>query len=363
MRPGKPAASTSLRSLGTVLRAAIDAGAAAVHALASERPATQSEPPVPVVSAIVLDAHGRPLARGGIEYAKAPPPRGDEDWLWLDFEAEAWVAGPVLAGLGLPDAALRSISQPKCPPAAIRFADTLMVVYHEFIERPAVTRPLAVYVTDRLVATWHPLPSPAVAVLRGTLGVPDSPTRPDSLAAALGRQAAGRLVEAADRYEEALDDIEDRVFGEPDDSLLEQLTAFKSELRLLARAGRSHERVAERLRDEPRTTRTPQHERDLDAFREQSDRLRGLASMYAETAGDLTDGYLAMSAHRLNRVMQILTVITVIFVPLTFLAGIYGMNFQHMPELGTPYGYFILLGVMFAAGIVQAVFFRRKRWI
>jgi magnesium transporter len=78
---------------------------------------------------------------------------------------------------------------------------------------------------------------------------------------------------------------------------------------------------------------------------------------------DLTDGYLGMSSHQLNRVMQILTIITVIFVPLTFLAGIYGMNFENMPELSTGMGYFIVIAVMVVIAISQLVYFRRKGWL
>jgi magnesium transporter len=70
-----------------------------------------------------------------------------------------------------------------------------------------------------------------------------------------------------------------------------------------------------------------------------------------------------MSSHQLNRVMQILTIITVIFVPLTFLAGIYGMNFENMPELASRSGYFVVIGVMFVVAISQVLYFRRKRWV
>jgi len=52
----------------------------------------------------------------------------------------------------------------------------------------------------------------------------------------------------------------------------------------------------------------------------------------------------------------------VVFIPLTFLAGIYGMNFENMPELRSPYGYFILLGVMLIVTIISIVIFKRKKW-
>lgn len=61
--------------------------------------------------------------------------------------------------------------------------------------------------------------------------------------------------------------------------------------------------------------------------------------------------------------MQILTIITVIFVPLTFLAGIYGMNFENMPELSTRTGYFVVIGIMLVIAVMQLIYFRRKRWM
>jgi magnesium transporter len=64
----------------------------------------------------------------------------------------------------------------------------------------------------------------------------------------------------------------------------------------------------------------------------------------------------------MNEVMKVLTLIATIFIPLTFITGIYGMNFANMPELGWRYGYFVVLTVMGAIGISLVVYFRRKRW-
>lgn len=58
-----------------------------------------------------------------------------------------------------------------------------------------------------------------------------------------------------------------------------------------------------------------------------------------------------------------LTIITVVFVPLSFLAGLYGMNFEYIPELGYKYSYFILLGVMIIIVVIQLMLFRRKKWL
>ena len=84
--------------------------------------------------------------------------------------------------------------------------------------------------------------------------------------------------------------------------------------------------------------------------------------MYYDICGDLVDGYISISSHQLNITMRVLTVITAIFVPLTFVAGIYGMNFDYMPELHYRYGYFFILGMMAGIGGVLIWVFRRKGW-
>lgn len=86
-----------------------------------------------------------------------------------------------------------------------------------------------------------------------------------------------------------------------------------------------------------------------------------------ETSRDMVSGmldiYLSSVSNRMNEVMKVLTIIATIFIPLTFLAGVYGMNFARMPELEWHWGYPLVLLVMLAVGILMAIYFRRKRWI
>lgn len=70
----------------------------------------------------------------------------------------------------------------------------------------------------------------------------------------------------------------------------------------------------------------------------------------------------SIQGHRLNEVMKTLTIFSVIFIPLTFIAGIYGMNFKNMPELDTQNGYFILIGAMLLISIVSVLIIRKKKW-
>jgi len=86
-----------------------------------------------------------------------------------------------------------------------------------------------------------------------------------------------------------------------------------------------------------------------------------------ETVRDMLSGmlelYLSGVSNRMNEVMKVLTIIATIFIPVTFVAGIYGMNFENMPELRSPLGYPITVLVMFGMGISMLVYFRKRGWL
>lgn len=72
--------------------------------------------------------------------------------------------------------------------------------------------------------------------------------------------------------------------------------------------------------------------------------------------------YFSAQSHRMNEIMKTLTIVSVVFIPLTFIVGVYGMNFENIPELKSPNGYFITLGVMFLIVLAMIYYFRRKKW-
>ena len=84
---------------------------------------------------------------------------------------------------------------------------------------------------------------------------------------------------------------------------------------------------------------------------------------YRELLSGVEGLYQAEIGNRLNNVMRLLTIISTIFIPLSFIAGIYGMNFDNMPELHWHYGYFLVLGIMLTASISMLIYFRVQRWL
>ena len=102
--------------------------------------------------------------------------------------------------------------------------------------------------------------------------------------------------------------------------------------------------------------------------------IMDLIENYKEITSSIIDLYLSMVSNRMNEIMKVLTIISVIFIPLTFIAGIYGMNFArvdpvtnkvmaaNMPELYSPHGYVYVLIGMFAIAVIQVLFFWKKGW-
>ena len=82
-----------------------------------------------------------------------------------------------------------------------------------------------------------------------------------------------------------------------------------------------------------------------------------------DDATALLNSYMSFAAQKSNDVMKLLTIFSAFFLPLTFIAGVYGMNFQNMPELQTQNGYFFTIGVMLVIGIIIFIWFKRKKII
>jgi len=91
-------------------------------------------------------------------------------------------------------------------------------------------------------------------------------------------------------------------------------------------------------------------------------KLSEMVNSNREITNDIRDNFISYNSYQQNKVIQILTVITSIFAPLTFIAGIYGMNFVNMPELEWHYGYFIVMAVMFTLSVLMILWLKRKGW-
>ena len=224
---------------------------------------------------------------------------------------------------------------------------------------------IAMFIGNNFLVTRHSGPSPSIDRLWLALLQEGSlfAGGPAALALRLSRISVDRYLNRLLTLEPRLEDLEQEIVATPRDEILAELMGFKTNLRKFRRVLLYHVQVfLELLNNPPPQMRAERVHEIRDVF-EHQERANSLATLYYEVASDLIDGYISLASHRLNNIMKVLTIVTVIFVPLSFLAGIYGMNFEYMPELKSHSGYFMLLGVMSAIVATLLLVFRRKRWL
>lgn len=168
------------------------------------------------------------------------------------------------------------------------------------------------------------------------------------------------VIESLDKL---IDTIENEIFKNPTDETLNKIFTLKRRIMRLKRISTYQREVFLELSH----TNSPLIEKNmLIYFRDVYDhllRLSDLADSYRDTATSAIDIYLSAVSNRLNSVMKVLTIIATIMMPLTLIAGIYGMNFEYMPELKMRYGYFYVLGIMVILTLYMIHIFRKKKWM
>ena len=223
---------------------------------------------------------------------------------------------------------------------------------------------LPMFWRDNLLVTRHAKPSASIREVEQALsdGSQTPPEGTGALLYAIVRRLLDRYLPILLKLEGRLEEIEEVLLQRPEDRLLSELMEYSSQLKRLRRISAYHEKCFTSLGTHDPALHGLRRAQLTDLL-EHAERLNSLATLHSEITSNLIDGYLSVSAHRLNNVMRVLTVVTVLFVPLTFIAGVYGMNFEFMPELHWRYSYFVVVGIMLALAISLLLVFRRKNWI
>lgn len=171
-----------------------------------------------------------------------------------------------------------------------------------------------------------------------------------------------------------LDEIEDRLYTSADKSVMYNAQALKRILIIVRRASwPERDKINEMIRTESPLI-LPEVKIYLRDAYDHCIQIMDLVENYKEITSSIIDLYLSMVSNRMNEIMKVLTIISVIFIPLTFIAGVYGMNFSrldpatnkvmpyNMPELYSPHGYIYAIVGMLALAVVQVLFFWKKGW-
>ena len=185
---------------------------------------------------------------------------------------------------------------------------------------------------------------------------------PDYLAYTLIDSVVDSYFHVLEKIGDRLDYLETQLIDRPTQELLQQVHQMKGQLIFLRKAvWPMREVVGSLLHSESELLDESTNVFLRDLY-DHAIQVLDTVESFRETASGLVDLYMSSVSQRMNEVMQVLTIMASIFIPLTFIAGIYGMNFELMPELKWRYGYPMVWGLMLLCGVGMLWFFKRKKW-
>jgi len=165
-----------------------------------------------------------------------------------------------------------------------------------------------------------------------------------------------------EKVSDRIEIIEEELVNQPSENTLQEIYALKNEMIFLRKSVWPLREVVNRLEKNEIQFITQSVKLYLRDVYDHTIQVIETVETIRDMLGGMLDIYLSSISNKMNEVMQVLTIIATIFIPLTFIAGIYGMNFEYMPELGWRNGYFIVWFVMIAIAAYMVYFFKKKDW-
>jgi magnesium transporter len=314
---------------------------------------------------------GKVVTHATLDAALAAIRRDEPTWIDLKGrtpEAE-WLLGP--EGLALHPLVIEDIFADRERPKLEEFEEYLYVIVHaprvvkEGPNEMVALTELDLVLGDAYVLTHHGGESQAVNAVREDL---DRGTRGLQRGVAYVFHAildhcVDDFVPVLDRLDEAIDQLETDVLETNGDDTLARIFSYKRQLQQLRRASSHQKEVLHRL-GRGEFDRIPQAL--VPFFRDVHDhfvRVSDLAESYRDLVASALEAHLSVQSNRMNAIMKQLTLTATIFLPLSFVVGFYGMNFEHMPELHLKWAYPAVIGVLGTIVVLMLAFYRRKKWI
>jgi magnesium transporter len=294
-----------------------------------------------------------------------------DSYLWLDIESHDKEQERLLLQLlGCHSLAITDAQRDRHPPKIELFNDYIFMLYRGIYQPEDDLLfehlQISMFVGINILITTHAKDSMSITHLFSAAGEKYLGKSPITLALRIFHYSCGIYLKKLFEFEDKLESLEDQFQLGGDDKMMQEITLYRSRLTKLKRTFSYHSNIGSELKILVTDDTTLINQTELHTVidvHERIERLLSLSQMYYDICSDLINGYLSVTSHQLNATMRLLTVITAIFIPLGFLAGIYGMNFEHIPELKVTYGYYYLLGFMALIVTGLMIFFKKKRWL
>ncbi|GGG28905.1 putative metal ion transporter YfjQ [Lysinibacillus alkalisoli] len=286
-------------------------------------------------------------------------------WFWVDFDQPTPEEEKLLEQyfhfhpLAIEDCLMR-LQRPKMD----SYDDYYFFVTHRINKETLEPEEVNIFVSEQFVVTFHKQHVPEIEIVRHRLN--HIPKKWDNTPYYITYQTIDKMVDSyfplVYQIEDQLNHLEDEMTYHNSVKTMQYVFDFRSDLLHLRRIVLPMRDLLYRVLS---SYRLPLKKSERAYFADIHDHLVKLTEMVEsnrELTADMRDSYMAMNSNRMNGIMMILTIVSTIFIPLTFIAGIYGMNFVNMPELSGKYSYFVVLGVMIFIAVAMLGIFKLKGW-
>lgn len=184
----------------------------------------------------------------------------------------------------------------------------------------------------------------------------------DFLAYALMDAAVDNYFLAIERIGDRIEDMDDNILAHPKPENIQEVHLMKREILNFRKAVWPLREEVGALEKSETSLIRPETKVFLRDLYDHIIQIIDMVETFRDILGGIHDTYLSSVSNRMNEIMKVLTIISTIFIPITFIVGVYGMNFEHMPELKWPFGYYLIWCIMVIIAISLIFFFKRRKW-
>lgn len=308
--------------------------------------------------------------RATLQIGDVPALRKAGGRMWLDVAGlgDAAVIAAIGEIFGLHRLALEDVLAGHQRPKVESYGSVLFIVVRmpEMDGERIDTDQLSLFLGENFVISFQSRIGDCFDPVRERLRKSDGRLRAmgsDYLAYALLDSTVDSYFPVLENLGERLDQLEDEVLSSPDNSLIARIHEVKRDLMLLRRASWPQREALQSLLRDPTPLIAPETRVYLNDCYDHTVQVMDLLETYRELGSSLLDVWLSSASNRMNEVMKLLTVISTIFIPLTFIVGIYGMNFVYFPELQWKWGYPLCLALMAVLAGLMLRWFAMRGWL
>lgn len=289
----------------------------------------------------------------------------DKKWIWLDLNEPSEDEAKILETyfkfhpLTIDDA---TVVQQR--PKFKQYEDYQFIVFHALDLKTLESEEIDIFIGEDYIVTYHKERFEEIdTIVRKLLNQSIQFNEPKDILLNI-------LDDIVDNYFPFIYDIEDKVFNFEDrhnidistKHLIDDTFDLRQELLLIKRTVQPMKDLVYRMREGKVLHLQEQQLLYLTHIYDHLMKQMEMVDASREMTSDIRDNYISLNSFKMNNIMKILTIYSVVFMPLTLIAGIYGMNFTNMPELSWHYAYYVVLVIMIIIALVMLTIFKKKKW-